>query len=101
MSSEIINLIIQAIAGAIGGNGAGSGLKDYSLGAVGNSIAGAIGGVGGGQLLQALLPALSGAGGSEVDLGALVGQLVGGGASGAILTLIVGLLRNMMAQRTA
>jgi uncharacterized membrane protein YeaQ/YmgE (transglycosylase-associated protein family) len=60
MSATIINLIIQLIAGAVGGNVAGSNLKDYNLGQIGNTIAGALGGVGGGQLLAALLPALAG-----------------------------------------
>lgn len=44
MSSAIINLIVQIVAGAIGGNAAGAGLKDMSLGTAGNTIAGAIGG---------------------------------------------------------
>jgi hypothetical protein len=96
MSATLVNLIIEIIAGAIGGNGAGSALKDLSLGPVGNSIAGAIGGVGGGQILSALIPALTGAAGTT-DIGALVGQLVGGGVAGAILTAIVGLIKNKMA----
>jgi len=54
----IINLIIQLIAGVVGGNAAGAALKDYNLGNLGNTIAGAIGGVGGGQILQALIPAI-------------------------------------------
>ena len=52
--------------------------KDYSLGTIGNTIAGAIGGAGGGQISTALLPMLAGAGGS-VDIGAVLGQAVGGG----------------------
>ena len=44
----IVNLIIQLIAGVVGGNAAGAALKDYNLGNLGNTIAGAIGGVGGG-----------------------------------------------------
>jgi hypothetical protein len=32
-----------------------------------------------------------------VDIGSVIGQLVGGGAGGAILTLIVGVVKNMMA----
>jgi hypothetical protein len=44
MSGMLINLIIQIVAGAIGGNVAGAASKDMSLGTVGNSIAGAIGG---------------------------------------------------------
>jgi hypothetical protein len=93
MSSTIGNLIIQLIAGVVGGNAAGSALKDYSLGGVGNTIAGAICGVGGGQALQALIPMLAGITGDGLDVGSIIGQLVGGGASGAILTVIVGFVK--------
>ena len=64
MSATLINLIIQIIAGALGGNGAGTALKDLNLGPMGNTIAGAIGGVAGGQLLSALIPALADAAGT-------------------------------------
>jgi len=57
----IVNLIIQLIAGVVGGNAAGAALKDYNLGNLGNTIAGAIGGVGGGQILQAIIPAIASA----------------------------------------
>jgi hypothetical protein len=96
MSATIINLIIQLIAGALGGNAAGATLKNLDLGTVGNSIAGAIGGAGGGTLLTALLPLLQG-GGNDIDIGPLLGQVVGGGISGAVLTAIVGLIKNAMA----
>ena len=99
MSATLINLIIQIIAGALGGNGAGNALKDLNLGPLGNTIAGAIGGVAGGQLLSALIPALAGAAGTT-DVGALVGQAVGGGISGAILTAIVGFIKSKMAPRS-
>lgn len=95
MSATLINLIIQVVVGALGGNGAGSALKDLSLGPLGNSIAGAIGGLGGGQLLTALIPALGSAAGAT-DIGALLGQAVGGGVAGAILTIIVGFIKNKM-----
>jgi hypothetical protein len=36
-----------------------------------------------------------------MDIGTIIGQLVGGGASGAILTLVVGFLKNMMTHRTS
>jgi uncharacterized membrane protein YeaQ/YmgE (transglycosylase-associated protein family) len=98
----IVNLIIQLVAGVVGGNAAGAAMKDYNLGNIGNTIAGAIGGVGGGQILQALIPAIaSAAGGDSVDLGAIVGQVVGGGAGGAILTVIAGLVKSMMATQQA
>jgi len=55
MSATLINLIIQLIAGAVGGNAAGAAVKNVDLGTLGNTIAGAIGGAGGGTLLTALL----------------------------------------------
>lgn len=100
MSGTLINLIIQLIAGAIGGNAVGAGVKNVDLGTLGNSVAGAIGGAGGGTLLTALLPLLQGTAGN-VDIGALVGQAVGGGVAGAILTAIVGIIKNSMASRAA
>jgi len=93
-------LIVQLIAGVIGGNAAGSAMKDRSLGTAGNSIAGAIGGGIVGQILQALM-----AGGtmdaaaatSGIELGSLITDIVGGGAGGAILTAVLGLLMNRFA----
>ena len=61
MSATLINLIIQIVAGALGGNAAGAASKDMSLGTAGNTIAGAIGGGVGGQILTAFLPMLSNA----------------------------------------
>jgi hypothetical protein len=95
MSATLVNLIIQIVAGALGGNGAGTAVKDLSLGPLGNSIAGAVGGLGGGQLLSALVPALAGAA-DGADIGALVSQAVGGGIGGAILTAIIGFIKNKM-----
>ncbi len=103
----IIGFIIQIIAGAIGGNAAGSAASNYSLGTTGNSIAGAIGGVILTQVLAGMGigtpdmgavvdPAAAGAAtGGGLDIGALLTQLIGGGAGGAILTLIAGVIKNM------
>jgi hypothetical protein len=99
----IIGFIIQIIAGALGGNAAGAGVKKYSLGTAGNSIAGAVGGLILGQVLAAIgigEPGMATAEGAPaaggLDIGALIAQVVGGGAGGAILTLIVGVIKNMM-----
>jgi hypothetical protein len=91
----LVNLLVQIVAGAIGGNAAGA-MKDLSLGTVGNTIAGAIGGGVGGQILAAFIPMLANAG-TGVDASALIGQAVGGGVAGAVLTAIVGLIKNKMA----
>ena len=103
MSGAVINLIIQLIAGALGGNVIGSELKNVDLGTIGNSIVGA----GGGTFLTSLIPLLAGtasiiaqAVGGGVS-GAIVGQAVVGGVSGAILTAIVGLIKNAMMGQTA
>mgnify|MGYP000606701684 CR=1 FL=1 len=49
-----MELIIQIIAGLLGGNAAGAGLKNLSLGTAGNSVAGAVGGGLGGLLMGML-----------------------------------------------
>jgi hypothetical protein len=94
----IVNLIIQLVAGAIGGNGAASAMKNVDLGKLGNTIAGALGGVGGGQLLEMLMSGGAAGAAGGLDIGGIIGQLVGGGAGGAIVTIVVGLLKNMMAK---
>ena len=105
----IVGIIIQLIAGAVGGNAAGSAAKNYSLGTTGNSIAGAIGGVILTQILAAMGigspdmaatvdPAAAAPAAGGLDIGALLTQLIGGGAGGAILTVIAGVIRNMTAK---
>ena len=44
MEGMLANLIVQVIAGAIGGTAAGSALKDLSMGKAGDAISGAVGG---------------------------------------------------------
>jgi hypothetical protein len=94
-----IGLIIQLIAGGVGGNVAGSSLKQFDLGAVGNSIAGVIGGGIGAQVIGALLGsggAGAAAAGGGLDIGSIIGQVVAGGAGGGILMVIVGLVKQYM-----
>ncbi|PWB80863.1 MAG: hypothetical protein C3F11_16885 [Methylocystaceae bacterium] len=96
----IVNLIIQLVAGAAGGAGVGRTAKNLDLGPLANSIVGALGGAGGGSILSSLVPALAGAAnGGGFDIAVLAGQIVGGGVSGAVVTAIVGLIRNALAQR--
>lgn len=83
-------IIIQLVAGALGGNWAGSAMKNRSLGTTGNSIVGIIGGIIVGQLLPALGLA---SGGSNLDIGSILTSVIGGGAGGGILLAIIGLLR--------
>ena len=95
MSGAMINLIIQLISGAVGGNVAGSAMKDYNLGPLGNSIAGIIGGGIGGQILSHFSPAMAQAA-TTLDWGAIIGQIASGGIGGGILMVIVGMLKGAM-----
>lgn len=97
MSGAMINLIIQLISGAVGGNVAGSAMKDYNLGPLGNSIAGIIGGGIGGQILSHFSPSMAQAA-TTLDWGAIIGQVASGGIGGAILMVVVGMLKGMMAK---
>ena len=93
-----LGLIIQLISGAVGGNVAGSLMKNADLGPVLNSVVGILGGGLGGQLL-----AMLGVGGAEaagsLDIASVITQVAGGGIGGGVLLAIVGLIKNAMAKQ--
>ena len=96
---DIIGLIIQIVIGAIGGNMAGRASQKFDLGAAGNSIAGAIGGVILGQVVArvtggAVTAEQAAAVAAQFDIAGLLTNVIGGGAGGAILTAIVGAIKN-------
>ena len=85
---DITTIIIQLIAGAVGGNVGGALFKNLSLGTTGNSIAGIIGG----PLGAAILGQLGmGGGGALASVGS-------GGVGGIILMLVVGFIKKAMAK---
>lgn len=92
---DIIGLITNLVSGAIGGNATGAGLKNLSLGVLGNTIAGLVGGALGGYILQAV-GLLSHFGLADATVGTLLGQAGTGLVSGGVLTAVVGLIKNMM-----
>ena len=94
---DATSLIIDLISGAVGGNATGAALPDKSLGTLGNTIAGLVGGGLGGQILQALLPTLTG-GGS--DLGGILGNIAGSGIGGGLVMLAVSLIKNALAGKS-
>ena len=97
MWGGIVGLIIQLVAGGEGGNIAGSLLKQFDLGVVGNTIAGVIGGGVGAQIIGQFLGGggeAAGAGG--LDIGSIIGQIVSGGVGGGVLMAIVGLIKQAM-----
>jgi hypothetical protein len=103
MWGGIVGLIIQLISGAVGGNIAGSAMKQYNLGTMGNSIAGVIGGGVGAQIIGALLGGGTGAEAAAggLDIGSIIGQIISGGAGGGILMVIVGLIKQAMGGQPA
>ncbi len=87
---DLTTLLVQLAAGVIGGNAAGAANpKTKALGPVITSVLGALGGLGGGQLLGPMLTDLIG--------NAIVGSAGSAGIVGAILPLIVGMLKNKTA----
>lgn len=107
---DIGSLLVSLISGAVGGNVAGAALPDKSLGALGNSLSGLVGGGIGGSLLQILGVIATQAAGaatntagtaaaSGLDIGSLLGNIGGSGVSGAILMIVVSLIKNAMSQK--
>jgi len=91
-------ILINLIAGAVGGGAAGKASPQFDLGAAGNLIAGAVGGGILGQLVNLAMPAISASIASgNFSVGGVLANLVSGGAGGAILTVIVGALKNRAA----
>jgi uncharacterized membrane protein YeaQ/YmgE (transglycosylase-associated protein family) len=85
---DTVALIIWLIAGVAAGNAVGELLKGhYDLGPL-NTVTGAIGGVVAAQILQKLIPTFGG-----FDIGPLLGQVIGAGAGGALLTVIVSVVK--------
>lgn len=95
---DFVSLVVQLASGAVGGNLAGSLLKNLSLGGFGNSLAGMVGGALGGQILERAINYTPVAGASSLDVGAIISQIAGGGVGGAVLMVVVGLLRSAFAR---
>ena len=91
----ILPLIIQLISGAVGGNLAGSLMKNSSMGTLWNSIAGIAGGGLGGQILGMLG---MGAAGGGMDIGSVLSMVASGGVGGGVLMAVIGLIKKAMAK---
>ena len=94
---DVLPLLIQLVSGAIGGNAAGSALKNLSLGTLGNSLVGILGGGLGGAILQSLL----GMGGESagMGIGSIVSNIAGGGVGGGVLLAIIGAIRKALGSK--
>jgi hypothetical protein len=95
MSPAIISLIIQLISGAAGGNVVGALLKNLPVSKILATVLGAAGGGGFGQLATYIpqIAELLGLGGADPSLAGAAGAGAGGGA---LLTLIVGMIKKAM-----
>jgi uncharacterized membrane protein YeaQ/YmgE (transglycosylase-associated protein family) len=91
-----MELIIQIIAGLIGGNAAGAGAKNLSLGTAGNSVVGGVGGLLGGLLMSMMGGGAAPLDLSNLDIGALIQTIGGSGVAGAILTALLGAVKKAL-----
>ena len=85
--STLVQIVISLISGGVGGNIAGALLKNFSLGTLGNTIVGLLGGGIGEKILTAT---------GLLQGSSVVGDVAGSGIGGAILMVIVGLIKNAM-----
>jgi hypothetical protein len=91
-------ILINLISGALGGIGAGKASPTFDLGMIGNIISGLVGGGVLGQIVSLLLPSVIAAAQSgNLSVAGVVSQVVAGGAGGAILTAIIGAMKNKAA----
>jgi hypothetical protein len=91
-------VLINLIAGALGGAATGKSSPTFDLGTVGNLISGLIGGGVLGQVVTLALPSVMAAAQSgNLSVSGVISQLVAGGAGGAILTAIIGAIKNKAA----
>jgi hypothetical protein len=95
---EMEQILINLIAGALGGAATGKASPTFDLGTVGNIISGLVGGGVLGQIATLAVPSVVAAVQSgNWSVGGVVSQLVAGGAGGAILTAIIGAIKNKAA----
>jgi hypothetical protein len=104
MTWTVTSLLIQVVAGIIGGLGAAALAHEHSFGAFGHILSGAIGGAFSGYFLQALAGTLVTGGGAvnaSDSVSDAILQGLTGLAAGAIVTLIVGFVKHSMDQHKA
>jgi uncharacterized membrane protein YeaQ/YmgE (transglycosylase-associated protein family) len=94
---DIVGALTSLIGGAVGGNAIGASWKEASLGTLGNTIAGVIGGVAGDYILRAV-GVLNSLGLADMSVSAIATQAGAAAVGGAVLTAIVGLIKNKMAK---
>jgi hypothetical protein len=94
----LTNLVVQIVAGILGGHAAATAAKDHSFGVLGHTLAGAVGGGLSGLLLQTLpdmvVSDASGTVNGPTAVDHYVLQGLTGAVAGAILMVVVGFLKH-------
>jgi len=91
-------ILINLVAGALGGVATGRASPTFDLGTIGNIVSGLVGGGVLGQIVTLLLPSVVAAAESgNLSIGGIISQAIAGGAGGAILTALVGAIKNRAA----
>ena len=91
----MVQILINLIAGALGGLGTGKASPNFDLGTIGNIISGLVGGGVLGQIVTLALPSVMAAAQSgNLSVSGVISQVIAGGAGGAILTAIIGAIKN-------
>jgi hypothetical protein len=96
---EVILRATEAVAGALGGLAAGTGLKSLDFGKVGDGVAGLIGGLIGTYLLTSSFPGLAIVA-SPGSIGGLAGMAVVAFFCGAVLLGICALSKDLLSTKT-
>jgi uncharacterized membrane protein YeaQ/YmgE (transglycosylase-associated protein family) len=97
MTWTIGNLIIQTIAGILGGHAAAAAAKEHSFGFLGHTSAGLLGGAASGLFLQTLASTVVTGSGSVTEPTAVenaVVQVLAGAVAGGCTTLVVGFVKH-------
>jgi uncharacterized membrane protein YeaQ/YmgE (transglycosylase-associated protein family) len=105
MNWTFTNLIIEIIAGIVGGHVGALASREHSFGALGHTITGAIGGAFSGVFLQTLVATVvdsTGQVNQDADLlTQWLLQIFAGLAAGAIVTMAVGMVKHAREQHRA
>ena len=97
---DLISLLLPLVSGAAGGNLIGGFLRNFDLGWMRNALAGAVGGGIGSLILGNLIGLQMPATGMDVDNAASLAQILGGGAGGGAMTIIISTLNRMFGHST-
>lgn len=90
---DIVNLLVQLISGAIGGHVAG--MDKHGMGPVLDSVLGGVGGI----ILGQVLVAMTADGAAALSIASIATSIIGGGAGGAILTVVAGFIKSRLHAR--